>query len=185
MKVGQQASGVSTMSNEGERFISISIGSGWRAHPLDEITEDKFYMIRSSHLFSAPPGYGKTTDGGFTYEPITESDLIDVTYDLNAPTNQYGWSYDLQLSGEKVLGTALTANNQVIFSTYRPAANVGHCSPAIGSGAVYALSVLNGAPVNNLSQAGDSNQNIQELTEEDRSIELVHGGIPPEPSSEL
>jgi len=42
--------------------------------------------------------------------------------------------------------------------------------------------VLNGAPVNNLSQAGDSNQNIQELTEEDRSIELVHGGIPPEPA---
>ena len=135
--------------------------------------------IRSSHLFTAPPGYGKTTDGGFTYEPITESDLIDVTYDLNAPTNKYGWAYDLQRSGEKVLGTALTANNQVIFSTYRPAANVGHCSPAIGSGALYALSVLNGAPVNNLSQDGDSNQNTEALTEEDRSIDLVHGGIPP------
>ena len=173
---------VAVISNEGERFISISIGSGWRAHPLDEITQDKFYMIRSSHLFTAPPGYGKTTDGGFTYEPITESDLIDVTYDLNAPTNKYGWAYDLQRSGEKVLGTALTANNQVIFSTYRPAANVGHCSPAIGSGALYALSVLNGAPVNNLSQDGDSNQNTEALTEEDRSIDLVHGGIPPEPA---
>jgi len=173
---------VAVISDEGERFISISIGSGWRAHPLDEITEDKFYMIRSSHLLTAPPGYGKTTDGGFTYEPITESDLIDVTYDLNAPTNKYGWSYDLQLAGEKVLGTALTANNQVIFSTYRPAANVGHCSPAIGSGAVYALSVLNGAPVSNLSQDGDSDSYTRELTEEDRSIQLVHGGIPPEPA---
>ncbi len=166
---------VAMISNDGDRFLSISIGSGWRAHPLDLATDDRFYMIKSPHLFSAPPGYGKSTDGGTTYQPITEADLVDVTNDLDAPLNAFGWKYDLGATGEKVLGNSITVNNQVIFSTYRPALSVGACTTAIGGGSVYALNILNGGPAVDMNGDGV-------LDENDREKQLAHGGIPPEPA---
>lgn len=166
---------VAIISNDGDRFISISIGSGWRAHPLDLMIDDRFYMIKTGNLFDTPAGYGKTTDGGKTYQPITEADLIDVTNNLTPEVNQYGWRYDLGATGEKVLGASVTANNQVIFTSYRPALAVGACTTAIGGGSVYALNIIDGSPTVDMNGDG-------EIDEEDREKELAHGGIPPEPA---
>jgi len=165
---------VAMISHEGERFLSISIGSGWRAHPLDIANNDRFYMIRSPNVFNAPAGYGKSIDGGLTFTPIVESDLINVSNELQPEINSYGWYYDLSSQGEKVLGASVTANNQVIFTTYRPALSVGACTTAIGGGSVYALSVLDGSP--SLDLNGDG-----EIDEDDREQQLAHGGIPPPP----
>jgi len=166
---------VAIISNDGDRFISISIGSGWRAHPLDLLIDDRFYMIKTGNLFDQPDGYGKTTDGGQTYQPITEADLIDITNNLTPEVNQFGWRYDLGATGEKVLGASVTANNQVIFTSYRPALSVGACTTAIGGGSVYALNIIDGSPTVDMNGDG-------EIDEEDREKELAHGGIPPEPA---
>ena len=166
---------VAIISHEGERFLSISIGSGWRAHPLDVLVDDRFYMIKSPSVFNAPTGYGKTEDGGQSYSPITEDDLVDVTNDLNPAVNEYGWKYDLGATGEKVLGGSVTANNQVIFTSYRPALSVGACTTAIGGGSVYALNILDGSPTVDMNGDGV-------IDEDDREKELAHGGIPPEPA---
>ena len=166
---------VAIISDDGDRFLSIGIGSGWRAHPLDQTIDDRFYMIKSQHLFEAPAGYGKSTDGGLTFTPITEADLVNVTNQLNAPKNNFGWKFDLTATGEKVLGSSITANNQVIFTTYRPKLAVGACTTAIGGGSVYALSVLNGAPTVDMNGDGV-------IDEEDREMKLAHGGIPPPPT---
>lgn len=40
------------------RYISVSIGSGNRAHPLDETVNDRFYMIRQEAIYGPPAGYG-------------------------------------------------------------------------------------------------------------------------------
>ena len=165
---------VAIISDNGNRFLSISIGSGWRAHPLDVGTDDRFYMIKSPHLFDAPAGYGKSTDGT-TFSPITESDLVNITYNTDAPPNAYGWMYDLGATGEKVLGASVTANNRVIFTSYRPALSVGACTTAIGGGSIYALNILNGAAAMDLDGDGD-------IDESDREKPLAHGGIPPEPA---
>ncbi len=166
---------VAIISNNGDRFLAISIGSGWRAHPLDRDIDDRFYMIKSADLFSAPACYGKSTDNCVTSTPITEADLIDVTNDIDPDSNQYGWMYDLGAPGEKVLGSSVTVNNQVIFTSFRPELAVGDCSTAIGGGSVYALNILTGGPAVDMNGDGV-------LDEEDREKQLAHGGIPPEPA---
>ena len=49
--------------------FTIAIGSGYRAHPLNEDTEDRFYVLRDYSVYSAPTSY--TT--------LTEADLTDVS----------------------------------------------------------------------------------------------------------
>lgn len=166
---------VAVIANDGERFLSVSIGSGWRAHPLDLATNDRFYMIKTNNLYDMPAGYGKSNDGGITFTPITEDDLVDVTGDLTPPINNFGWMYDLGATGEKVLGTSITANNQVAFTSYRPALAVGACTTAIGGGSLYVLNILDGSPTIDLNGDGVIDEN-------DREKQLAHGGIPPEPA---
>ena len=180
---------VALVNDNGQRFLSISIGSGWRAHPLDAHIEDRFYMLRSNDVYAAPENYGKQTSGLFelstSYEPITESDLINVTDTISAATNDYGWYLQLEEAGEKVIGQSVTFDNTVVFSSYSPELNVDACSTAIGGGSVYALSIFNGAPTQNFEEDEDevlSDGQAVELTKEDREKDLVHGGIPPDPT---
>ena len=50
-------------------YLAISIGSGYRAHPLNEDTIDRFYVIRDKNVYKKPTQY--TT--------ITENDLVDAS----------------------------------------------------------------------------------------------------------
>jgi len=131
-------------TQNGEPFLSISIGSGNRAHPLDESVDNRFYMIRQSDLFEAPAGYGMVAtpaseNSAATYRAITESDLYDATANnvnnsdsqvsLNAQQtleSKEGWILRLVESGEKVLASSLTIENTILFSTYIP----GQTDPA-------------------------------------------------------
>ena len=179
---------VALINQDGQRFLSISIGSGWRAHPLDAVIEDRFYMIRSNDVYAAPDFYGKQSSGliglNASYAPITESDLINVTNDINASTNDYGWYLELEDAGEKVISQSVTFNNTVVFSSYSPELDVDACSTAIGGGSVYALSIFNGAPTQNFEDDGgesDDGTTIR-LSKADRRKALVHGGIAPDPT---
>ena len=168
---------VALIAKKGQRFLSISIGSGWRAHPLDTVTDDRFFMVRSNDIFAAPAGYGKPrTDGSGTYEPITVADLTDITNDIDPDTSEFGWYLDMSGAGEKILGDSITVNGQIVFSSFRPDASVGACSTAIGSGSVYVVNVLDGSPTVDMDEDG-------ELEVEDREKQLAHGGIPPEPAA--
>ncbi|MBX2837739.1 MAG: VWA domain-containing protein [Gammaproteobacteria bacterium] len=167
---------VALINESGERFLSIAIGSGWRAHPLAESNTDRFYMIRSNHIYGAPEDYGKDYGKEVSpgvWAPITDDDLVDVTTNIEPVTNTYGWRMDLPYYAEKVLGDAITINNQIIFTTYRPDDNVAACSTAIGSGGVYVVDVVDASPTLDLDGDGDIDIN-------DREKPLKHGGIPPE-----
>ena len=173
---------VALIEGGGERFLSISIGSGWRANPLEEVTHDRFYMVKQYAVYEEPNGgYGKRT-GTSSYGPITDSDLVDVTSTLYPATNLYGWFLDFPSDGEKVLGTSVTFDGKVIFSTYVPTQQVAVCSPAIGSGRAYIMDVSSGAPVVDLDQTDNENSvgSSTVLTLSDRSTELNRGGIPPQ-----
>ncbi|MEE9320323.1 MAG: PilC/PilY family type IV pilus protein [Granulosicoccus sp.] len=168
---------VALIESNGERFMSVSIGSGWRAHPLDNIVNDRFYVIKSAAVRGAPEGYGISSGTGNSqsWTPITESDLHVVTSELNPAHNAYGWYIDLAESGEKVLGKSVTFNNKVIFSSYAPDASVEACATAVGRGYAYVLDVTSGAPALDLDDDGDVDQ-------DDIKQPLNHGGIPPEPT---
>lgn len=53
----------------GKTYFTISIGSGFRESPLNTDTDDRFYVLRDSNVFSKPT----------TYTTIVESDLVNVT----------------------------------------------------------------------------------------------------------
>ncbi|MFK7858504.1 MAG: PilC/PilY family type IV pilus protein [Granulosicoccus sp.] len=171
---------VALIENGGERYLSVSIGSGWRAHPLDEVTDDRFYMLRQYSVYDKPEGYGKNVDD--VYSKITEEDLINVTSTVDPEVNEYGWYLDFTRTGEKVLGTSVTFDNSVIFSTYVPTQQSAVCAAEIGGGRAYVLDVANGAPAANLDKAVDPDPTVTAsvLTLTDQSVELSRSGIPPE-----
>ena len=165
--------------DEGDVFLNVGIGSGWRAHPLDTTVEDRFYMLRTADIFGPP----RDEDGNVDYpEPATESTLFDATRATTrtaaASALERGWYIGFPADGEKVLGAALTVEGQVLFTSYVPdddAADV--CSVAVGGGRLYALDAITAEAVLDLdgSLAEDDEE---ELTLDDRSRRLRAPGIP-------
>lgn len=190
---------VALIAHDGERSLSVSIGSGWRAHPLNTSVSDRFYMINQTSVYNKPEGYGKNTGTALSqdWKPLTESDLSNVTDELDPTVTAHGWFIEMEAPGEKILGNSITVNNQVIFTSYEPVATGDPCSPAAGGGSIYVLDVLNGSPTLDLdtsdqqdddatdddTNTSDSGYNGQSLTKEDRKRTLQQGGIPPSASA--
>ncbi|MFT5452843.1 MAG: type IV pilus assembly protein PilY1, partial [Enterobacterales bacterium] len=97
---------------------------------------------------------------------------------LTAPTKA-GWFLALD-PGEKVLAKSLTFSNRVIFSTYVPPSASNACAPPSGSGRLYAVSVIDGRPIIDLSTNADGDS-IRAHLHSDRYLELNNIGIPPDP----
>ncbi len=172
---------VALISVDGEQQLSISIGSGWRAHPLDTDTEDRFYSFRMTQVFGAPT----TEDGGIRYPEVTETTtgMIELSADGDLrTTNKYekGWFLPLD-SAEKVLSSSVTVDGKLIFTSYIPSTDSDSCDASIGSGAVYFLDLATGNPVKDLNtDESDSPAGKDALTAADRRRLLPAAGIPPE-----
>ncbi len=163
-------------------YLSINIGSGYRAHPLNEIIGDRFYSIRDYDVFDKLDTYPTTITEAGLYDASlnvigegAEQDHRDAaTTNLN---NKKGWFVKLDGSGEKVLAEAMTYNNKVFFSTYTPQENpTNSCSNLPGLGKLYAVNLFDATPIQN-------SDNAAALTKEDRLIkDLDKGGIPTPPT---
>ncbi len=155
-------------------YYNIAIGSGYRGHPLENETRDRFYALRDKNPF------GKLTQLEYNnLTPVTDVQMTDVTQELGRtvlPQNSPGWKLELRRNGgwvgEKVLADAVTLNGTVLFTTYQPerAADLDPCLPANGRNRVYALKVDNAAP------ALDLNDN-RRLDDGDLSQDLAARGI--------
>ncbi len=150
-----------------EDFIAVSIGTGYRAHPVNNAINDKFYVIRDiwvldNKTFPNLPG------------DIDEGDLADVSNTIgdtngdgvsdalalieNAGTPKHGWLMDFRQTGEKVLAESITFNEKVIFTTYRPNLNgvgSGICEAPEGSSRAYVLNLVDGTPAIDTNTDGD------------------------------
>ncbi|TLZ55794.1 MAG: hypothetical protein E6K22_03280, partial [Gammaproteobacteria bacterium] len=169
-------------------FFNIAIGSGYRGHPLngalphptpDNTIQDRFYAIRDYHPFD------KLAQADYNALTVPhDSDLIDITILTNGvapaiPAGAVGWKLTLNQPGnswvgEKVLAASSTFNDQILFTTYTPNASASSnpCTPGAGNNRLYAVSVFDGRPVDNL--ANQSNATIA-----DRWTTLAQGGIAP------
>ncbi|WP_455210277.1 PilC/PilY family type IV pilus protein [Kaarinaea lacus] len=173
---------VSIMRKGTQKFLSLAVGSGWRAHPLNTAVQDRFYMVRLSDIYSVPTSYTKLTHSNLydaTDNTIGEGTASEQATALSSLWDTYkGWYMDLPNSGEKVLAESLTVNNQILFTSFEPVASGTSCSAGTGKGRLYIVSAYDATPVMNLDQTGlDS-----ELTASDRSGELARVGIPPKPT---
>lgn len=149
-------------SPEGQ--FQISIGSGYRAHPLDTRVVDRFYVINDLNVSTVPSSYSK----------YNETDLADVNSFLSATEAQQraGSFYKLTSAGEKVLASSVTVANNILFTTYRPldATASANCDANTGSTRLYQVKPI--AP-----QDSDDNP----LERDWGLTDLAQGGIPPNP----
>ena len=184
---------LSVFSKDGKNVLAVAIGSGYRAHPLNNIIKDRFFVIQQKDFLNGTPaGYGYKDENG-AFDAISEGELFDVTDNrigqgdaddkiaaLAELASSSGWYLEFGTAGEKSLSSSITVNSQVIFTTYTPERGSNPCSPDIGTGRVYVMSLLDGTPTQNLFV--DENETASDpYTSEDRSEELARAGIPPSP----
>ena len=161
-------------------YISINIGSGYRAHPLNDIIQDRFYSLRDYDIFAAPA----------TYTPLTESNLLDVTTLATLSSTNYsdlytkksGWYISLG-STEKVLAPSITFNRRIIFTTYLPpsTSSVTCSQGGSGTGRVYFIDLFDGTPVVRSPAADPLITDPASLSTGDRFVKLQAPGIPAAP----
>ncbi len=140
------------ISHEGRHFVSLAIGSGFRAHPLtkgDAAAQNRLYVLKdpglSYVLNEANHSYFIESDLADLTDP-TDTGSEDITVD---DKSQNGWYVSLdRAAGEKALARAVTLKNTVYFTTFEPetvaAKNV--CSAASHTGRVYGLNIVNAEP---------------------------------------
>lgn len=157
----------------GQQFLGVAIGSGYRAHPLDTLTDDRFYMIRQTAIYSAPATYTKLTQSNLfdaTSNVIQEGTAAAQTAALAQLATQNGWFISMTNEDEKVLSTPLIVAGRVYFTTYQPVASPQPCQPATGTNRSYAMSVYDATAVVDFD-------NISGLTASDRNQEIDVSGI--------
>ena len=146
--------------------FQISIGSGYRAHPLDTRVVDSFYIINDVHVSSTPTSYSN----------YHENDLANVdTFATESEAQQQAGSYyKLTTSGEKVLSSSVTVANNILFTTYRPLSitAASNCDADTGSTRLYQVQ-----PIAPQSQGPDDSP----LERQWGLTDLAQGGIPPNP----
>jgi type IV pilus assembly protein PilY1 len=160
-------------------FMNIAIGTGYRGHPLNTATQDRFYSIRDF----VPYRVMTQTEYNAITTPTQDNDtgMVDITAispRVTVPIDAKGWKLRLVDApstwvGEKVLAPSLTLSNNIIFTTYTPSnrAGVDPCRPAVGSNRVYIVSVFDGYPTANLD--GDATT----TTANDRYADITLTGL--------
>jgi len=174
---------VAFLSENGRTWLNIGIGSGFRGHPLNTETEDRYYSLRDYQPFArlSQDQYDAAT-------AITEADpnLIDITDTLSPtiPSGAAGWRLDLRrpgkgFTGEKSLSEGRTIQSMIQFTTYEPNSDStessASCAPGRGTNRLYTISAFTGAPIINRENPADPPDSV-----DDRDTELAQGGIAPE-----
>lgn len=158
---------------QNQRFIAISLGSGYRAHPLDNTPVEKFFSLRDKAVFVQ-----LTQDQYDDFDIIKLDDLVEVSGQVGAVigASKRGWQFTLP-EREKVLSTSVTFNNEVFFIGFSPDnAAAATCSAGVGKNVLYRVSVVNGDPIpNNLDGIVEGQEDAARVTE------LRQGGIAPSP----
>jgi type IV pilus assembly protein PilY1 len=159
---------------QGRRFIAISIGSGYRAHPLDNNISDRFFSIRDPDIFN------RLSQADYdAYDVVTDGDLAEISGQVRVviDSDDRGWKFTMP-GDQKVITNSITFNDSVFFVGFSPEANlVDMCQPSNGRNFLYQVSIVNGDPVvNNLDAV------LPEDADAERVTELAQGGIAPTPT---
>ena len=144
------------ISYQGTHF-AITLASGFRANPLNNLIQDRMYTIFDHNISGAP---AKLDDDG---EPVVPAQVEYISVDEYAANgaenffdathssasfavNDKGWFIDFSTAGEKVLSETTIQAGSIYFTSYIPA-TVGsaQCGPGIGTGRLYVRDVDSGA----------------------------------------
>ena len=157
---------------QSRRFLAISLGSGYRAHPLDNTNDDRFYSVRDRDVFNS-----LTQNEYNTYTIIKEGSLVEISGQAGVTIgqNQDGWKFTLPPT-EKILTSSVTFNNQVFFVSFSPDnAAAATCAAGRGRNVLYRVAVTNGDPIADLDNLAPGSEDAA------RQTALAQGGIAPAP----
>ncbi len=160
-----------TDHSHARRYLSVSIGSGYRSHPLDESAADRFYSLRDPDVFNSltQPEYN-------SYAVIEDTNLVDITgrFDVTLNTADRGWKFVLP-PGQKILAESRTFDDTVYFVSFEPEADSSDpCRAGLSLNRLYRVSVVNGDPVVDLDML---DPNDPDAIDDERETELKQGGI--------
>jgi type IV pilus assembly protein PilY1 len=158
------------------RFLAISLGSGYRAHPLDGSAEDRFYSLRDKDVFN-----GLTQAQYNSYPIATDADMVEVSGSLHTDITSAdrGWKLTLPV-GQKVLSDSQTFDDSIFFVSFEPdVASADPCQAGLSVNRLYRVNVSNADPVT-ISDTLDPNDPL--AVDAARVTELEQGGIAPKPS---
>ncbi len=157
-----------------KRYIAVSIGTGYRAHPFDLNAADRFFSIRDPDVFN------KLTQAEYDgYSVVTDSDLIEVSGQTKVvlTPGDRGWKFTIP-SNQKVLTDSITFDDSIFFVAFSPDSNAAvTCSAGKGTNFLYRVNVVNGDPVVNNLDTLDPND-----SDDARRTTLQQGGIAPTPA---
>jgi len=139
-----------TVVNNVPRYV-LSIGSGYRAHPLDNAAKDNFYVVFDYNT----EGPAKDASNKPNYTSVKKVDLqkykFDATGNLDmTPTETSNNGFYVELigtnAGEKVLSSSLTLDNTIYFTSFRPSTGVAvsSCTSDTGQSRLYRISMKPG-----------------------------------------
>ena len=163
-----------TDNRQQRRYISINVGSGYRAHPFDLSAADRFYSLRDPDVFN------QLDQAAYdNYDIATDGDLVEVSGQTQVvvTSSDRGWKFTLP-ANEKVLADSLTFNDEVFFVAFTPDTNAAAtCSAGQGTNFLYRMSAINGDPiVPNISSVNPID------SDDERRTTLQQGGIAPSPT---
>ena len=168
---------VAVMRLKGKNVFVVSIGSGYRAHPMDKEIEDKFFMLVDDYAY-------QEIDDDFT--AIKTDDLAEIVIsssggpasvtvtDSIKDSDRRGWEVTLPEEGEKVLATSIAFDGVVVFTTLIPEVltqgdGIDQCAAPVVQGRLYGINVLTGKA--GLDLDGDG-----EITDSDVRSPPISGG---------
>ncbi len=158
---------------QNRRFLSINIGTGYRAHPLDTSATDVFYSFRDPAVFNRLSQLDYTN-----YDVATIDDFVEVSGSTQAvvTAGDRGWKFTLP-ENQMVLSNSSIFDGQVFFVAFAPdTVAASDCTVTVGRNFLYRMSILNGDPiVEMISEVSD------EIADSLRVTELKQGGIAPAP----
>lgn len=147
------------LQHSGKTYMTISLGSGYRTHPLNTNTEDRFYVLMEPNVYNEPPaGFVALTNADLVNAKTGFTGVNDNLLTPPANTVYKGWYYDFAHKGEKVLAPAVTFLNKVVFTTFAPVDEAGQepsddpCEIPPNSARAYVLDLFTGKAVADLDR---------------------------------
>jgi type IV pilus assembly protein PilY1 len=163
-----------TDNQQQRRYIAVSIGSGYRAHPFDLSAADRFFSLRDGDVFNQ-----LSQNDYDNYSIINEGDLIEVSGQTQTVVTSAdgGWMFTVP-NNEKILADSLTFNDQIFFVSFTPDSNAAAtCAAGKGTNFLYRMSAVNGDPIVPNIDTLDPN-----IADDERRTTLQQGGIAPSPT---
>ncbi|MEM7083252.1 MAG: hypothetical protein AAF465_11010 [Pseudomonadota bacterium] len=142
---------VALSSVNGQQFMTITMASGFRAHPLNKSINDRLSGVRDYNVFNKLGTDVATADADYEYN-VTFANMSEIVGDnqnQSIPEGALGWYRELGTNGQKALARSRIFQNKAYFTTYTPgqADSSNPCAPAVGSGKLYTIDLRSGQTI--------------------------------------